>query len=107
MFGSVLGDFSDYAMLRDASTECYGEVLAMQQQLITALGKEDELDIDQLGGACWASVHGIASMLINFQGRDHVEIPTMRAVASVRRDVRGTLQILHGQLLAPLDKSDA
>ncbi len=107
MFGSVLGDFSDYAMLRDASTECYGEVLAMQQQLIVALGREDELDIDQLGGACWATVHGIASMLINFQGRDHLEIPTMRAVAKVRRDVRSTLRLLHGQLLGPLQETDA
>ena len=102
MFGAVLGDFSDYAMLREASTHCYGELLGVQRELIAALGREDELDLDQLGGAVWATVHGIASTLINFQGRDHVEIPTMRAVAKVRSDVRGTLELLHGPLVAPL-----
>lgn len=105
MFGSVLGDFSDYGMLRQASTECYAELLEVQQELITALGKEDELDLDQLGGAVWATVHGIASTLINFQGRDHVDVPTMRAVSKVRNDVRGTLELLHGPLLAPLRQS--
>ena len=105
MFGSVLGDFSDYAMLREASTNCYAELLAVQEELITALDKEGELDPDQLGGAVWATVHGIASTLINFQGRDHVDVPTMRAVSKVRNDVRGTLELLHGPLLMPLGRT--
>jgi AcrR family transcriptional regulator len=64
MFGSVIGDFSHYDQLHEAAEASY-------QTLYRTLrdGREQGLFVDwpmaMLGATCWASVHGIANLLID------------------------------------------
>ena len=67
MFGSVLGDFSDYDDLRDAAETCYGQVLATIEEAVAAKVLV-EAPTHELGGLLWSMVHGMASLVINKMG---------------------------------------
>ena len=101
MFGSVLGDFSDYAELEQASGDCYSVVLDVLAELIQARGME--LTAIQLGGVVWAGVHGLASLLINkttIPGDGDVTVSTPRAsLAYLHGNPEQALQILFGKLV--------
>lgn len=62
MFGSVLGDFSEYEMLTNAVNASYAEV----ENLLSDIVAEQGLDADPnlLGGLLWSFVHGLSSLLI-------------------------------------------
>ena len=119
MFGAVLGDFSEYDMLHNASSESYEHVLDMLQQLIDA----NDLDIElaHLGGVVWSGVHGMASLLLNKSSENSAfsksdppsdkpadESPAggnkfgfspRDSLIHVHADLQGSLRILFGHLL--------
>lgn len=63
MFGDLIGDFSPFSELLEAAETCYGRL-----ERVLALGLERGLlrgpDLQELGGHTWASVHGIAGLVI-------------------------------------------
>jgi AcrR family transcriptional regulator len=95
MFGAVLADFSEYAMLHNAATQSYDVVL----ELLSALTEEKGLkvDLDMFGGVVWSSVHGIASLLINNTNMGHTS--PMRSLEAVRGDPEAALRLMFGHLL--------
>jgi AcrR family transcriptional regulator len=96
MFGSVLADFSEYEMLREASSAAYAQVRQCETELIEA--KNLEVDAARFGGVIWAGVHGIASLLlIKRQGPQLGD--TAAAIEAMRADVEDSVRILFGHLL--------
>ena len=63
MFGSVLADFSDYAMLQKAAEESYAQLLEQLSELIEI--RQLAISPTELGGVVWSGVHGMASLMIN------------------------------------------
>ena len=98
MFGSVLGDFSHYEMLRSAAAGVYEEVDQMLHALIAAKG----LDVDaaQLGGAMWSFLHGLSSLLINEPTLGPRNSKLMLAINAVRDDPQAALRLIFGELIA-------
>lgn len=97
MFGGVIADFSVYQDLRDASEACYAQVSDCETQLREAKGLTH--DPDRLGGAIWAGVHGVASLLLNVSPSEHYERDHPRkAVAAMHSDIEDTMRILFGHL---------
>ena len=98
MFGGVVADFSAYEDLRDASRSCYLEVRLCEKELIET--KRLEFEPVHLGGAIWAGVHGIASLLLNMPpGESEDDYDPRQAVNVIRDNVEGTLRIMYGHLL--------
>ncbi|MEM7077107.1 MAG: TetR/AcrR family transcriptional regulator [Pseudomonadota bacterium] len=100
MFGGVVADFSAYESLQTAAKACYMEVRRCEQELIAAKRIPHE-DV-RLGGAIWAGVHGIASLLLNMQpgpevGRERND--PRSAVQAMRADVEDTVRILFGRMV--------
>ena len=63
MFGTVLGDFSDYAELWQASESAYSVLLEIMDDVVVSRPAEG-LSASYLGGAVWAVVHGMSSVLL-------------------------------------------
>ncbi len=98
MFGAVLGDFSDYEMLRTASAECFATVTQIQHELIEARGLE--LDEKRLAGVVWAGVHGIASLQLNMGSKQHAsKSEAMKALRMVRADVEDSIRLMFSNLV--------
>ncbi len=101
MFGSILGDFSQYEMLRNASAACYEEVQRMLQQVIDDKGLTQ--NVDQLGGVVWSGVHGMASLLLNDRLQpatpDQEMSSPMRSVAALHADKESALRSMFANLV--------
>ncbi len=105
MFGSVLGDFSEYDMLHEASGDCYGQVLEVLQELIDANSLDE--DLAHLGGVVWSGVHGMASLLLNqhakmSQGKSakgEARSAPMKSLTFMGRDLSKSLHTMFGHLL--------
>ena len=63
MFGDVVGDFSPYPELVDASDRAFAPLAALLRSGLDA-GLIVPLDFYTLAGMTWASVHGVASLLL-------------------------------------------
>lgn len=63
MFGTVLGDFSDYAELWQASESAYSVLLEIMDAVV-AERTGDGPSASFLGGTVWAVVHGMSSVLL-------------------------------------------
>ncbi len=99
MFGSVLGDFSEYEMLRVAAEGSYQPVQELLQELID--DKNLSQDVVLLGGVVWSGVHGMASLLINDMdkgGSGHVTRPG-QSVRALRSNLRASLQLMFANLV--------
>ena len=99
MFGSVLGDFSEYEMLRVASEASYQPVQELLQELID--DKQLPLDVVLLGGVVWSGVHGMASLLINDmeKGASGDVSRPVASVRAVRGRLRESLQLMFANLV--------
>jgi AcrR family transcriptional regulator len=101
MFGSVLGDFSPYEELKQASIDCYSVVLDILDELIQERGLS--LTAVELGGVVWAGVHGISSLLIYsnaipIDDEDSVRTP-QASLTYLRQSPEAALEILFRPLL--------
>ena len=63
MFGDLVGDFSPYPELVDASDRAFAPLAALLRRGLDA-GLIVPLDFPTLAGITWASVHGVASLLL-------------------------------------------
>jgi AcrR family transcriptional regulator len=63
MFGDVVGDFSPYPELVDASERAFAPLAALLRSGLDA-GLIVPLEFSTLAGAIWASVHGVASLIL-------------------------------------------
>jgi AcrR family transcriptional regulator len=99
MFGSVLGDFSEYEMLRLASERSYQPVQALLQELIEE--KNLAQDVALLGGVVWSGVHGMASLLINDmdKGTSHPVTSPRESVRAMRNNLRASIQLMFASLV--------
>ena len=98
MFGAVLGDFSDYDMLLNASAECFATVTRVQHELVAARGLK--VDEERLAGVVWAGVHGIASLQLNMGSKEYAnKSEAMNALATVRADVKDSISLMFSQLV--------
>jgi len=99
MFGSILDDFSQYKMLRDASDACYLRVQTVLQELLDA--KNLPYDVIQFGGVIWAGVHGVASLLLNQAHRIASSDPShpQSVIMALRDDPEAALRIMFASLL--------
>lgn len=108
MFGSVLADFSDYALLKKASEEAYDQLLSELKLLIV----EQQLDISplELGAVVWSGVHGMASLMINGHGgpkpsgpeEDTEKVSSSTPIKSMRTlhtNTERAMRVLFGNLL--------
>ena len=98
MFGAVLGDFSDYDMLLNASAECFATVTRVQHDLVQARGLE--VDEERLAGVVWAGVHGIASLQLNMGNKETAgKSEPLNALRMVRSDVKESITLMFAQLV--------
>ncbi|MCR9260171.1 MAG: TetR/AcrR family transcriptional regulator [Pseudomonadaceae bacterium] len=99
MFGSVLGDFSEYEMLRVASERSYQPVQELLQELIDE--KNLAQDVALLGGVVWAGVHGMASLLINDMDKEttHSVSRPRESVRALSSDLRRSIQLMFANLV--------
>ena len=98
MFGAVLGDYTDSEMLQAAAARSYEDVYALLQEVIDA--RRLDVDADELGGVVWATVHGMASLLINNVNVGSRDAAPMRALACLRENPRQSIEVALSQLLA-------
>jgi AcrR family transcriptional regulator len=101
MFGSVLGDFSEYEMLRTAADHSYEPVQKLLQELIDA--KQLPHDVTLLGGVVWAGVHGMASLLIDHADKTVSGVGSKpgESVRALREHLRESLQVMFASLMSP------
>ena len=99
MFGSVLGDFSEYGMLHAAAEASDAEVLDALAELAERRGLE--VDLQLLGGTVWATVHGLASLLIDREAELAGASRPMRSLAAIGEDPERALRLVFGHLLGP------
>ena len=100
MFGAVLGDFSDYDMLKTAAEACFTRVTEVQHELVTTRGLE--LDEQRFAGVVWAGVHGIASLMTNMDGPDReLNSNAMSSVQHMRRDIEESIKMMFAHLVGP------
>ena len=108
MFGSVLADFSDYAMLQNAAEDSYAQLLDELSKLIKA--RKLSLTTVELGGVVWSGVHGMASLMINHNNKARPEthsrpgpptnnLPT-QSIANLHQNTEKALRTLFGHFIA-------
>ncbi len=93
MFGSVLGDFSDYDMLHTAAVGAYDEVTHVLAAVAQRNGS-DQVNLDQFAGAVWALVHGLASLTIDHITIGEAHSSPMQSIAALRADPETALRLL-------------
>ena len=79
MFGSILGDFSEFEGLGAAASNAYGEL----DKLLVEVIEVKQLPYDELvlGGLIWSAIHGFASLRLNVSGQDGATKERARAKA--------------------------
>ncbi|MEM7096784.1 MAG: TetR/AcrR family transcriptional regulator [Pseudomonadota bacterium] len=92
MFGSVLGDFSEYEMLRNAAVSSYDQVQKVLREVVQE--HDLETDVDQLGGVVWAFVHGFAALMIDNISIGGADAGPMRSIASLQQDPEAALRMM-------------
>ena len=97
MFGSVLGDFSEYEMLNQAVEASYAEVDKLLNELVTTHSLD--VDVRQLGGVLWSFLHGISSLLISEMNVGGDDSKPMQAITALRQDHEAALRLLFRDLL--------
>lgn len=98
MFGSVLGDFSDYEMLHNAASRSFAQVIEIQQELVKAKGLK--VDEKRFAGVIWAGVHGIASLLTNMHGRSGAgHSNAMASIKTVSEDIEDSVRMMFDHLV--------
>ena len=104
MFGSVLADFSQYEMLRTAAERSYEIVDETLSELLAEVAPD--VDVEQFGGVVWASVHGMASLLLT-KGQDPGPMPSKptRSLAVIKQDPEAALRLLYAGFLSTAKKS--
>ena len=96
MFGTLLGDFSEFDMLYNAVNESYREVDRLLEDIVAA--KQLEVDVNLLGGMLWSNVHGISSLLIGQVPQyDDVSKP-MQARHALANDYEGAIRLMFKSL---------
>ena len=101
MFGSVLGDFSDYGELVTASEDAYQQVLDVLDEVIESRPGWD-MDALRLGGIVWSAVHGIASVLLFGMSKTErvSEFNVGKSMKSLATDVETAVRVLMRGVLA-------
>ena len=97
MFGSIIGDFSEYDMLHNAAGATYAEVLRMLQLVIDE--KALDVSVEALGGVVWAGVHGMASLLLTKMDKPHSGSAPMDSLAHINADKAGALRLMFANLV--------
>ena len=98
MFGSVLGDFSDYEMLHTAASRSFAQVTRVQHELVIA--KNLDVDEKRFAGVIWAGVHGIASLLTNMHGRSGKgQSEAMESIRTVSEDLEDSVRMMFDHLV--------
>ncbi len=97
MFGSVVDDFSDYEMLRQAAETCYEVVDDTLRELIERRGLN--LDPVVFGGVVWSTVHGLASLLIDKKAMSGQPSKPAQAIHAVATDPEAALMLAFGHLM--------
>ena len=97
MFGSILGDFTEYEMLTAAANATYAEVQRMLQMVIDEKGLP--VDVEQFGGVTWAGVHGIASLLLNKMHKPENGSAPMDSLARLAADKEGALRLMFANIV--------
>ena len=97
MFGSVLGDFSEYEMLNKAVEASYSEVDILLNELVAAKGMD--VDAHRLGGVIWSFLHGISSLLISDTHVGSESSKPMQAISALREDHEAALRLLFQDML--------
>ena len=103
MFGSILGDFSEFERLGAAASDAYGEL----DKLLVEVVEVKQLPYDELvlGGLIWSAIHGFASLRLNVSGQDsgHKNAPELRprqALIAMSEGLEANLKIMIDGLLA-------
>lgn len=120
MFGSVIGDFDDYADLKAASGESYEP---LHDVLVRGIAAGVFLDrpVSVLAANCWATVHGMADLLIDkapamlaegdgasLPGSKTAEPPVHRTARALRDHPEAVLDVhMRGILRDPRQGGDA
>lgn len=99
MFGSILGDFTEFDFLVDAAGACSETVLVFLSQFIV----ENELpyDVRQLSGIVWAGIHGCASLLLTLESKGPAaeNLQSMQSIGEMAGDIEGSMRILFAHLI--------
>lgn len=102
MFGSILGDFSDYEGLATAASNAYWEL----DKLLVEVVEVKQLPYDELvlGGLIWSAIHGFASLRLNVSGQDSgqksaPELRPAQALIAMNEDLEANLKIMIDGLL--------
>jgi AcrR family transcriptional regulator len=107
MFGDVIADLSEFDGLREAANACYAVPLAIIDEGIRA-GEFLPAPAITHGAAIWTALHGVSSLLINFDARTEVHAPALESIRYLRSSYREVLTILlRGISVAPGDASAA
>ncbi len=96
MFGSIIGDFSEYDMLHSAAGATYAEVLRMLQMVIDE--KELDVGVKELGGVVWAGVHGMASLLLTKMDKPISGSAPMDSLAYINADKTAAVRLMFANL---------
>ena len=104
MFGSVLGDFSDYEMLQNAAVGSYDEVNKVLAEV--AVRKGPQVNVEQLGGVVWAIVHGLSALMIDHASFGGPDKSPMRSLAALKADPEGALRLSLASILAHDSSAD-
>jgi len=102
MFGSILGDFSEYDMLTAAASATYNEVQRMLQMVIAEKGLD--VDVELFGGVTWAGVHGIASLLLNKMQKPETGSAPMASLARLYADKEGALRLMFANIVGDAER---
>lgn len=105
MFGTVIGDFSEYEMLQEAASSSFVALQEIMEDMLAA-GLGGGLDIHLLGGTIWGGVHGIASLVISnkavgnqLQGLDPQEPGPLQSIDALRTHTGLALRALFAPLV--------
>lgn len=97
MFGSLLGDFSEYDMLQTSAAGAYEEVDRVLSAYVNERGMT--VEVPQLAGAMWAFLHGLSSLIINQPNLGSAQSKPMQALATLRDSPDAALALMFGHLL--------
>ena len=97
MFGSIIGDFSEYDMLHKAAGATYAEVQRMLQMVIDE--KELDVGVEVLSGVVWAGVHGLASLLLTRMDKPSSGSAPMESLAQLSADRTAAVRLMYANMI--------
>lgn len=108
MFGDVIGDFSGHDELIAAACACYARMEAVLARGLES-GALRPADLRELGGTVWATVHGLAGLVLTARRKaaqqpleQILEIPPLCAQQAVAAaPERALLRLLEGLVADP------